>query len=126
MLQPALKIVVYDPSRYIDIENIDEAVHIITTPTEGMTSQERWEQETPVLMTLFEKFIKRESVVLDYGCGIGRLAKPLITKLDCQVVGVDISPNMRALAASLVDSDDFFAMHPHMFDTFVGPKTFHA
>jgi SAM-dependent methyltransferase len=126
MLAPEPKQVAYDPARYIDIETVDEAVKIIVTPTEGMTAKQRWDEETPVLMSLLEKFIERESVVLDYGCGIGRLAKPLISKHDCKVVGVDISANMRALAESCVDSSDFFALHPHMFDEFIGPKTFHA
>ena len=116
MLVPELKKVAYDPARYIDIETVDEAVHIITTPTEGMTAQQRWEQETPALMAIIERFVKPESLVLDYGCGIGRLSKPLIEKLRCKVVGLDISPNMRALAASLVDSPYFFALSSEMFD----------
>ena len=116
MLVPELKKVAYDPARYIDIETVDEAVHIITTPTEGMTAQQRWEQETPALMAIIERFVARDSFVLDYGCGIGRLSKPLIEKLDCTVVGVDISPNMRALATSLVNSADFCAIDPKMLD----------
>lgn len=117
MLVPELKQVAYDPARYIDIENVDEAVNIITTPTEGMTAKQRWDEETPALMQIIERYIFEDSLVLDYGCGIGRLAKPLIEKLRCQVVGIDISPNMRALAASLVNSPNFFALDPAMFAT---------
>lgn len=42
------------------------------------------------------------------------MAKPLIEKHDCHVVGVDISPNMRALAASCVANNKFFALAPEM------------
>src|SRR5262245_30117881 len=119
MLQPALKQVSYDPSRYIDIENVDEAVHIIVTPTEEMTAKQRWDNETPALMQIIERHVKPESMVLDYGCGIGRFAKPLIEKLKCKVVGVDISPNMRPLATSLVNSPYFFALDPLMFDSYL-------
>ena len=128
MLVPELKKVAYDPARYIDIETVDEAVHIITTPTEGMTAKQRWEQETPVLMEMIEKYALPPLGgirVLDYGCGIGRLSKPLIEKRHCEVVGVDISANMRALATSLVDSAWFFALHPVMVDV-IGPGSFNA
>jgi len=126
MLMPELKKAAYDPGRYIDIETVDEAVSIITTETEGMTAQQRWENETPALMAIIERFIVRESMVLDYGCGIGRLAKPLIQKLQCKVVGVDISANMRALAASCVDSPSFCAVDPLMFDVLVNGYKFDA
>lgn len=119
MLVPALKQVAYDPARYMDVETVDEAVNIILCPTEGMTAKQRWTDEAPALMRIMERYIKRGSAVLDYGCGIGRLAKPLIQKLECRVVGVDISPNMRALAASLVDNPRFFALDPSMFDEFI-------
>ena len=35
--------------------------------------------------------------VLDYGCGIGRIAKELILKTSCKVIGVDISESMRKM-----------------------------
>jgi SAM-dependent methyltransferase len=116
MLMPERKEVVYDPARFLDIETVEEAVNIITTPTEGLTANERWEQETPALMSMFQKFIKNGDRVLDYGCGIGRLSKPLVKMLGCKVIGVDISANMRALATSMVDDNRFVAMHPDMFD----------
>src|SRR5262252_2835855 len=127
MLMPERKQVAYDPARYINIETVEEAAHIIVTPTEGMTAKQRWDNETPALISLLEPYIERGNFVLDYGCGIGRLAKPLIQKLECRVVGVDISPNMRALATSLVDSAAFLACDPMMFDAVVfGASKFDA
>jgi SAM-dependent methyltransferase len=55
-------------------------------------------------------------LLLDYGCGIGRSAKELIARCGCHVIGVDISPSMRALAAVYVASDRFFACPPEMLD----------
>jgi ubiquinone/menaquinone biosynthesis C-methylase UbiE len=114
MLAP--KAVAYDPSRYLDIETVDEAIEIITSGTETLTSKQRWDNETPALMQIIERHIHRDSWVLDYGCGIGRLAKPLVEKLNCKVIGVDFSANMRALAVSMVDSPRFFAIDPQMMD----------
>ena len=57
-------------------------------------------------------------VVLDYGCGIGRMAKELILRHNCRVIGVDISPNMRALSVQYVNSDNFFACPPAMLGVF--------
>jgi SAM-dependent methyltransferase len=120
----ALKQATYDASVFTNIETVDDAVRIILTPEAGMTSVHRWKTETPYLMTLIEKHIKG-GTVLDYGCGIGRLSKPLIEKHGCTVIGADISPNMRALAASCVDSDLFFALHPDML-LLLGPSFAHA
>ncbi len=114
----ALKQVTYDPSVFMDVDTVDEAMRIILTPEAGMSSAHRWKTETPYLMSLMEKHIARGSTVLDYGCGIGRVSKPLIEKHGCIVIGADIAPNMRALAASCVGSDSFFALHPDMLMLF--------
>jgi SAM-dependent methyltransferase len=53
---------------------------------------------------------------VDYGCGIGRMAKELISRYDCRVVGVDISPSMRALSVIYVQSDRFCCCSPLMLD----------
>lgn len=103
---------VYDPSVFLNVGSVDEAVRIILTPEAGQTSAQRWQNEAPYLLGLIEQRLPRQAHVLDYGCGIGRLSKPLIEKLGCSVVGVDIAPNMRGLAASCVESDRFFALPP--------------
>ena len=113
----ALKQVQYDPSVFLDVDSVEDAVRVILTPEDGLSSMQRWKAEAPYLMGLLERNVGlplHKANVLDYGCGIGRMAKPLIDKHQCQVVGVDISPNMRALAASCVDSDRFFALAPSM------------
>ena len=115
---PAKKTATYDPSVFLNVGSVDDAVRIILTPEEGMTSVHRWREEAPILMDLMDKHIPKGGSVLDYGCGIGRLSKPLIDKNGCEVIGVDISPNMRALAASCVQSDKFFALHPDMLHYF--------
>ena len=110
----ALKQVQYDPRIFLDVENVDEAVKVILTPEDGLSSVQRWKNETPYLMGLIERFANPPHMVLDYGCGIGRLAKPLIEKHHARVVGVDLSPNMLALACSCVASDKFAALSPSM------------
>jgi SAM-dependent methyltransferase len=107
----------YSPAIF-NVTSLQQAKDIILTPQAGMNSNERWQTETPYLLSLIERdaVFDADSVVLDYGCGIGRMAKALIEKYQCRVIGVDISPSMRALAASYVDSDRFFACAPDMLD----------
>ena len=106
----------YDPSCYFNVETIEEARDIIVTPFDKLSSQHRWDTETPYLIGLIEKWLRPRDVVLDYGCGIGRLVKPLVEKHGCEVIGVDISPNMRALAESNVASDAFMVLPPSMLN----------
>ena len=106
--------VTYQPEIF-DVETIEEAKALILTPEDSSTD-ERWKTETPYLVGMIvEKLgIKQNSVVLDYGCGIGRIALPLIAKTGCWVIGSDISPSMRALASSYCDEGTFCAVSPKM------------
>ena len=47
--------------------------------------------------------------IIDYGCGIRRLAKELILSTGCNVIGVDINGSMRALSQIYCESDSFFS-----------------
>jgi len=110
----------YNPEIF-SVRNVGEAKAIILT-AETSTTEARWEQETPLLCGLIEARTKigPETVVLDYGCGIGRMAKTLIERHGCRVVGVDISPSMRALSVEYVGSDRFFACAPEMLGLLTG------
>ena len=106
----------YNPGVFA-VDSIPAAMSIILT-AEDSTTEKRWRTETPYLADLINKNLELSpnSWVLDYGCGIGRIAKELIARHGCQVVGVDISPSMRALAPTYVASDRFFACASAMLD----------
>jgi ubiquinone/menaquinone biosynthesis C-methylase UbiE len=103
---------IYDASVF-DVTNVDAAKRIILTP-ENSTTQERWAAETPYLTDLITKHvaIDRNTVLLDYGCGIGRMAKALIDHARCKVVGADFSASMRTLAVPYVGSRRFSVCAP--------------
>ena len=69
----------------------EEARAIILQPEIGLTTNERWERETAYLADVIE-WPEGTRLVIDYGCGIGRLMK--VT--GPATIGVDISPSMRA------------------------------
>lgn len=110
----------YNPAVF-DVTNPVDAMRIILTPEDTATSEQRWTKETPYLADLIAgaMTIGPGDVILDYGCGVGRMARALIARHGCRVVGVDISTGMRALAASYVESDRFFACSPAMLDHLV-------
>jgi SAM-dependent methyltransferase len=107
----------YDPSVF-QVNDLAAAMKTILTE-EDTSSDTRWKTETPYVVDLIGQYltIDRDSLLLDYGCGIGRVAKELIARYGCRVIGTDISAQMRALAPVYVDSDRFFACSPVMLDT---------
>lgn len=88
----------YDPGVF-DVADAEGARRIILTP-EGIPTDERWTRETPYLADLLGEALQlqRGQVVLDYGCGIGRMALALIERFGVIVIGVDSSRAMRSLA----------------------------
>jgi hypothetical protein len=81
---------VYDP-RVFRCRSSEEARSIILMPEAGLNTNERWERETEYLAGLIE-WPKDTRLVIDYGCGIGRMAKAMKPA----VLGVDMMPTMRA------------------------------
>ncbi len=72
--------VTYHPQVF-DVRNIDQAREIILTGG-GSTTDERWVTETPWLADEISNSmaISPDSIIIDYGCGIGRMAKELIDR----------------------------------------------
>jgi len=110
----------YNPEIFT-VGDIAHAKAIILTDEDGVDSGTRWEIETPYLAELIGQEIapKPDQLVIDYGCGIGRLSREMIERFGCSVIGVDISANMRSLAASYVGSDRFFSCAPEMLDRLI-------
>lgn len=97
--------------------SFEEGKHGVVGNCNGFTMTERWELETP----LFAKAIigTRPSWVgtrriLDYGCGVGRLAKSVIENgsEDTKVRGVDASFDMMEQAVKYVNKDRFSVSSP--------------
>lgn len=101
------------------VPDLAQARAIILTPEgPGGDTETRWAHETPYLRDLIQAQLglRPGHVLIDFGCGVGRLAKPLIEATGCSVIGVDISPEMRALAMDYVGSDRFLAVSPAQLD----------
>lgn len=114
MNEPLRQTYTYSPEIF-NVGTEDEAKRIILTPEPGRSTDDRWAKETPYLLDLIAKAmpgLSENDTVLDYGCAIGRMSKALIERFGCDVVGVDIAPNMRELAPHYVQSDKFTAMSP--------------
>jgi ADP-heptose:LPS heptosyltransferase/ubiquinone/menaquinone biosynthesis C-methylase UbiE len=82
----------------------------------GISMQDRWKVETPLFAKEILKLARAKALspcILDYGCGVGRLAKEIITQDDdCFIVGVDASKEMMKQASDYVNSDSFFTQSP--------------
>lgn len=105
-------------SDVFDVANATQARDVILTPEGGQSTDERWARETPYLVALAidELGLRQGTRVIDFGCGIGRLARELVARSGCAVTGVDISDSMRRLAQDYVRSPSFEAIDPATLD----------
>ncbi|MAH05509.1 MAG: hypothetical protein CL561_08115 [Alphaproteobacteria bacterium] len=106
----------YDESRFLG-QNITDLANIILT---GDTRQ-RWAYETQIFADAMinQMSITERSLILDYGVGIGRIAKELIHKTGCSVIGVDISEDMLRESVSYVSHQNYTAMSLHQYQNMV-------
>ena len=101
--------------------DLQAAKEIILNPAPDMTTDERWEFETRAVVEEMGRAMQLDATsrVLDYGCGIGRIAKALIERYGCSVLGVDISADMRRFAVDYVASERFRTCEPAELDRLV-------
>ena len=107
---------------FFDPKDLHDAKDIILG-VNGMTLEERWEKETEWMRDALKSFrnFNKDSVVLDFGTGIGRLAKMIIEEFDCTVYGCDISRGMLDYSVEYVGSDKY---HPIFFNELPNYKNF--
>ena len=83
-----------------DVTTFEQAKHVVLTSDPD--NPKKFENETNFLVkTIAEQMsttMNESSIVLDFGCGMGRVAKELITKFNCKVIGLDISASMLTFA----------------------------
>jgi SAM-dependent methyltransferase len=118
--EPQRPMPVFQPEVF-EVKSVKQAMDIILTSEPDTTTDERWEKETPYLVEDIGRFlaIGPDRCVLDYGCGIGRIARPLIETFGCRVVGVDSSQSMRLMAPEYVRSDRFVVWSPEDLDAMI-------
>lgn len=104
-----------------EVKSLKQAMAVILTPEPGTTTEDRWEKETRYVVDDIDTFlaIHPDSCVLDYGCGVGRVAKALIERFGCRVIGVDTSQSMRLLAPEYVLSDRFTVWSPEVMEKMI-------
>ncbi len=115
-----MAVLTYRPQIF-DAPDVERAREIIMTREVNMTTEERWERETPYVAAMAEAHLMPLSTdtVVDYGCGIGRISKALIERTGCKVIGVDISASMRSMAVDYVASPNFTVLAPEEFSAAV-------
>ena len=81
-----------------DAATLAQAKNIVLT--DDPNNPNKFIVETKFLIDVVSKkdIIHSESIVLDFGCGMGRVSKHLVDTFDCKVIGVDISNSMRQFA----------------------------
>ena len=101
--------------------SLRQAMTVTVTPEPGTTTDERWRKETRYLVDDIGSLLPLtpESCVLDYGCGTGRIAKELIERYGCCVIGIDTSRSMRVIASAYVRSKRFTVCSPAGLDTMI-------
>ncbi len=96
--------------------SLNAAKDTVLSPTAG--DPDKFERETTFLVSFIKTqgLVSKETRVLDFGCGMGRVAKALIDSAGCVVVGTDISHAMRRFAKEYV-SDARFSVEEFPTDT---------
>ena len=109
----------YNPD-FFEPKDIEHAKDIILG-YHDMSFDKRWDLETNWTkdILLASRTLGPDSIVLDWGTGIGRIAKMLIDTFGCQVIGVDINEKMLDYARDYVNDSKFSTM---TFDEFADKK----
>ena len=106
---------IYRPAVF-DHDSVEDAKRIILTVPPSIL-ENYWKRSTVATADLIIDGLKptRDSVLLDFGCGIGRLAREVIGRIGCKIVGVDISASMRRQAIEHVASERFSVLSAEVF-----------
>ena len=86
---------------------LEDAMHVVLTSDPENPSKFVDETNKLIHVILDAGIITSDSVVLDFGCGMGRISKELVDRVGCTVHGLDQSQVMLDHAITYVNSDKF-------------------
>ena len=93
--------------------DLEEGKHAVVGDCNGIPMAERWKIETPLFAKEILKYVPENGTILDYGCGVGRLAKEVLAQRpDVKVVGLDASSDMIKQAYEYVNDVRFTGVLP--------------
>jgi len=95
-----------------DVFSLEQAKNVVLCP--DPKNPNKFQHETDFVVDWLKKNTKisSDSVVLDYGCGMGRIAKSLISRVGCRVIGLDISYSMLMYAMVYMSDIDVSKFTP--------------
>lgn len=104
-------------------KTLEEGKHAVVGDCNGFTMQQRWAAETPAFAKAIIKNIPVgrggidiRPALLDYGCGVGRLAKEILSKNPTallRIVGLDASEDMLKQAYGYIADERFSPSIPN-------------
>lgn len=97
-----------------EVGNFADGVHSVVGDCNGYTAQQRFDLETPIFSKAINSHIEKDhKVILDYGCGVGRIAREILRiNKTVNIIGLDASKDERRLANEYVSSDRFKTIEP--------------
>ncbi|MFM9962422.1 MAG: methyltransferase domain-containing protein [Planctomycetaceae bacterium] len=107
-----------DPIPRFRAASIEAAKQSVVGGCNGRHFEERWEQETPAFaQAILRHLPKRRCTILDYGCGVGRLAKEILSRRkNITILGVDASADELHWASAYVNDPRFVPLSPAELD----------
>lgn len=91
-----------------DVSSLEQAKHVVLSSDPDDPT--KFERETAFLVDYIQEqhIVTEQTTVLDFGCGMGRVSKELVSRFNCNVFGVDISETMLLFANQYVDNKTKF------------------
>jgi 2-polyprenyl-3-methyl-5-hydroxy-6-metoxy-1,4-benzoquinol methylase/ADP-heptose:LPS heptosyltransferase len=100
---------------YFNPKTLDAGIESVVGACNGYTKEQRFQIETPLFAKAILRHVSSEvpSRILDYGCGVGRIAKEVLRQNpQTSVTGVDPSEGELKLAREYVNDSRFSTSHP--------------
>ncbi len=100
---------------YFKNSNFNIARGTVVGDINSVSVDERWEKETALFADALLRYMPTHPcTVLDFGCGIGRISKEILSRrVDCTIVGADNSDVQLSHALSYINDPRFSGVLPH-------------